>query len=42
MTMRPWLYEELRDWRARLRGLDLPAGDDDFAVPGTAQTVTTR
>jgi integrase len=36
MAMRPWLYQELAEWRDRLRSLDFPAGEDDFIVPGTA------
>ncbi len=36
MTMRPWLYEELQEWRACLVGVGLPVGDDDFIVPGAA------
>jgi integrase len=36
MTMRPWLYEELREWRARLSDVDVPADDDDFVIPGAA------
>ena len=36
MEMRPWLYEELRDWRASLVDIDLPASDDDFIIPGAA------
>ena len=34
--MRAWLYEELREWRACLVGVGLPAGDDDFIIPGAA------
>ena len=34
--MRPWLYEELREWRACLLRVGLPAGDDDFIIPGAA------
>ena len=34
--MRPWLYEDLEEWRARLIELALPAGDDDFIIPGAA------
>jgi integrase len=36
MTMRPWLYEELREWRTRLSDVDVPADDDDFVIPGAA------
>jgi integrase len=36
MAMRPWLYEELYDWRAQLVDVGLPAGDDDFIIPGAA------
>lgn len=36
MTMRAWLHEELREWRGCLVGEGLPAGDDDFIVPGAA------
>jgi hypothetical protein len=36
MAMRPWLYEELRRWRELLRSLGLPAGDDEFIIPGAA------
>jgi hypothetical protein len=36
MAMRAWLYDELIEWRGRLRSLDLPAGEDDFIVPGAA------
>jgi integrase len=36
MTMRVWVHEELREWRARLGGEGLPAGDDDFIIPGAA------
>jgi len=36
MAMRPWLYEELREWRASLLGVGLPAGDDDFIIAGAA------
>jgi hypothetical protein len=36
MTMRPWLLEELLEWRTQLENLGLPAGDDDFIIPGTA------
>ena len=36
MAMRPWLYEELRRWRELLIGVGLPAGDDEFIVPGAA------
>ena len=36
MAMRAWLHEELREWRACLVGVDLPAGDDDFIIPGAA------
>ena len=36
MTMRPWLLEELLEWRTRLENLGLPAGDDDFIIPGAA------
>ena len=36
MTMRPWLYEELREWRARMCDVDVPADDDDFVIPGAA------
>jgi hypothetical protein len=36
MAMRAWLYDDLIEWRGRLRSLDLPAGDDDFIVPGAA------
>ena len=36
MAMRPWLYKELRDWRAVLAEVGLPVGDDDFIIPGAA------
>ena len=36
MAMRPWLYEELREWRACLLRVGLPADDDDFIIPGAA------
>jgi hypothetical protein len=36
MTMRAWVHEELREWRACLVGEGLPAGDDDFIIPGAA------
>jgi integrase len=36
MPMRCWLYDELREWRVQLLEVGLPAGDDDFIVPGTA------
>jgi integrase len=36
MTMRAWLHDELRGWRACLVGVGLPAGDDDFIIPGAA------
>jgi integrase len=36
MAMRSWLYEELHDWRALLVEVGLPAGEDDFIVPGAA------
>jgi hypothetical protein len=36
MTMRPWLLEELLEWRTRLENLGLPDGDDDFIIPGAA------
>jgi integrase len=36
MAMRPWLYEELREWRSRVVREGLPAGDDDFIIPGAA------
>ena len=36
MAMRPWLYEDLEEWRTRLIELALPAGDDDFIIPGAA------
>lgn len=36
MPMRPWLYEELEQWRVRLNGLGLPAGEDAFVIPGAA------
>ena len=36
MPMRPWLYEELREWRALPDRRGLPAGDDDFIIPGAA------
>jgi integrase len=36
MAMRAWLHEELREWRGCLVGEGLPAGDDDFIVPGAA------
>jgi len=36
MAMRAWLYDELIEWRVRLRSLALPAGEDDFIVPGAA------
>jgi hypothetical protein len=36
MTMRPWLLEELLEWRIRLENLGLPSGDDDFIIPGAA------
>ena len=36
MTMRPWLHEELQAWRTRLTEVALPAGDDDFVIPGAA------
>ena len=34
--MRPWLHAELQEWRTRLSEVALPAGDDDFVIPGTA------
>jgi integrase len=36
MPMRLWLYDELGDWREYLRSIGLPAGDDDFIIPGAA------
>jgi hypothetical protein len=36
MAMRPWVHEELRQWRADLLDRGLPAGDDDFIIPGAA------
>src|SRR5215217_1063297 len=36
MAMRPWLYDDLLEWRVRLRSLDVPADEDDFIVPGAA------
>jgi integrase len=36
MAMRPWLYEELEEWRARLLEVGLGAADDDFIIPGAA------
>jgi hypothetical protein len=36
MTMRPWLYQELAEWRDRLRSLAIAADEDDFIVPGAA------
>jgi len=37
MAMGSWLYEELHDWRALLVEVGLPAGEDDFIVPGAAE-----
>jgi hypothetical protein len=34
--MRPWLSEELEEWRARLLEVGLGASDDDFIIPGAA------
>ena len=36
MPMRSWLYDELLEWRACLKDVALPAGDDDFIIPGAA------
>ena len=36
MAMRPWLYDELLEWRACLLRVGLPAGNDDFIIPGAA------
>ena len=36
MPMRSWLYDELVEWRACLKNVALPAGDDDFIIPGAA------
>ena len=36
MAMRLWLYEELRRWRELLVNVGLPAGDDEFIIPGAA------
>ena len=36
MTMRAWLHEELREWRAFLSEVGLPSGDDDFIIPRVA------
>jgi hypothetical protein len=37
MAMRPWLYDELTEWRDRLRSLEIRAGEDDFIVPGAGR-----
>ncbi|HKE81907.1 MAG TPA: hypothetical protein VKB54_21500 [Solirubrobacteraceae bacterium] len=36
MTMRPWLYQQLCDWRARLIARGLMAGDEAFIIPGAS------
>jgi len=36
MALRPWLYEELEEWRARLLEVGLGASDDDFIIRGAA------
>ena len=36
MGMRPWLYKELHGWRALMADIGLPAGEDDFVIPGAA------
>lgn len=36
MAMRAWLFEALQEWRTGLLRTGLPAGDDDFIIPGAA------